>query len=101
MADPIVVIIRFNGDPDELLKKFEQARRSWIADQQPDYERPLFYATCRTDEGIAVVSGWETATAHRAFGQGLHPHIHSVGIGPPDQIERLWVKDLGWGEGEA
>lgn len=101
MPDPIAVIIRFSGDPDELLERFEQARRSWIADQQPGYERPLFYAACRTDDGIAVVSGWETAVAHRAFGQGLHPHIHAAGLGRPDQIERLRINDLGWGEGRG
>jgi len=61
MADPIAVIIRFRGDPQDLLERFERARRMWIEAQGGDYERPIFYAACKTDEGTAVVSGWQTA----------------------------------------
>ena len=96
MANPIAVIIRFGGDPDDLLERFERARRSWIETQDRDYERPVFYAACNTDDGIAIVSGWQTATAHRAFGQRLHPHIDAVGIGAPDRIERMRIEKLGW-----
>jgi hypothetical protein len=70
MADPIAVIIRFTGDPDNLLDRFERARRMWSEAQGPDYERPAFYAAGKTDEGIAIVTGWETAVSHQAFGQG-------------------------------
>jgi hypothetical protein len=96
MPDPIAVIIRFAGDPDDLLKRFESARRLWIEARDGDYERPVFYAACRTDEGIAIVSGWETAVAHRAFGQQLHPHIDAVDMDVPDQIERMRIEKLGW-----
>jgi hypothetical protein len=97
MADPIAVIIRFSGDPADLIERFERARRLWIEAQDGDYEQPTFYAACQTDEGIAIVSGWQTALAHRAFGQGLHTHIDAVGMGTPDQIERLRIAKLGWG----
>jgi hypothetical protein len=30
MADPIVVIVRFSGDTDTLLERFEKARRRWM-----------------------------------------------------------------------
>jgi hypothetical protein len=30
MAVPITVIIRFSGDPDELIERFERARLMWI-----------------------------------------------------------------------
>ncbi len=96
MADPIAVIIRFSGDADDLFQRFERARRTWIEAQNADYERPAFYAACKTDEGIAIVSGWQTAAAHRAFGERMHPHIDAVGLGSPDQIERLQIKKLGW-----
>lgn len=96
MPDPITVIIRFSGDPDDLLERFERVRQRWIEAQDPDYEPPVFYAACKTDNGIAIVSGWETAVAHRAFGQGLHPHIDAVGMGTPDRIERMRVGKLGW-----
>jgi hypothetical protein len=97
MADPIAVLIRFSGDPDDLLERFEQARQMWIEAQEGDYQRPVFYAACKTDDGIAIVSGWQTAVAHRAFGEGLHTHIHAVGLGRPDQIERIRIAKLGWG----
>jgi hypothetical protein len=96
MADPLAVIIRFSGDPDDLLERIERVRRSWIDAQETGYERPLFYAACKTADGIAVVSAWESAVAHRAFGQGLHNHIDAAGMGMPDQIERLRVEKLGW-----
>jgi hypothetical protein len=96
MAVPIAVLIRFNGDPDDLLERFERARLLWIEAQADGYERPVFYAACKTDEGIAIVSGWANAPAHRAFGQGIEPHIHAVGLGKPDRIERLRIDKLGW-----
>ena len=96
MADPITVIIRFTGEPDDLLERFEKARRRWIEAQDGDHERPLFYAACRTDDGIAIVNAWETAAAHRAFGHGIHSHVEAVGMRRPDHIERLRIKRLGW-----
>lgn len=96
MATPIAVIIRFSGDPDDLLERFERARRMWIEAQVGGYERPAFYAACRTDEGIAIVTAWESAIAHRAFGQGLHPHIEAVGLPAPDRIERMRIAKLAW-----
>lgn len=96
MADPIAVTIRFSGDPEDLLERFERARQMWIEAQEDEYERPIFYAACRTDEGIAIVNVWENAPAHRAFGQGLHAHVDAVGLGPPDQIERMRIVKLGW-----
>lgn len=96
MPVPIAVIIRFTGDPADLLERFERARRMWIDAQDDDYERPTFYAASRTDEGVAIVNVWNNAQAHRAFGQGLHPHIEAVGLGPPEDIERLGIEQLGW-----
>jgi hypothetical protein len=92
----LVVIIRFKGDREDLVERFERARQLWIADQDPDYERPAFYAACSTNDGIAIVGGWEGASGHRAFGQGLHSHIEAVGLPAPDGIERLRISKLGW-----
>ena len=96
MATPLAVIIRFSGDPDDLLERFERVRDLWIAAQDGDYERPVFYAACKTDDGVAIVTGWETAVGHRAFGQGLHPHIEAAGMSAPIAIERMKVRTLGW-----
>lgn len=96
MADPIAVTIRFSGDPDELMERFERARQMWIDEQGADYERPIFYAVARAGDGIAVISAWETAVAHRAFGEGLHPHIVAAGLEHPEEIERLRIEKLDW-----
>jgi hypothetical protein len=96
MADPLAVIIRFSGDPDDLLERFERARQSWVEAQEGRYEPPLFYAACKSNDGIAIISGWETAVAHRSFGQGLHAVIDAAGLGSPDRIERMRIEKLGW-----
>jgi hypothetical protein len=96
MPKPLVVIIRFSGDSADLLARFDRARRLWIEAQDGAYERPVFYAACKTDEGIAILSGWESSVAHRAFGQGIHPHIHAAGMAMPDGIDRMRVEKLGW-----
>jgi hypothetical protein len=96
VAVPIAVIIRFSGDPDDLLERFERARQMWIQAQGEEYEGPAFHAACRTDEGIAIVNVWQDAAAHGAFGQGLHAHIDAVGMDAPDRIERLRIEKLGW-----
>jgi hypothetical protein len=92
----IAVIIRFKGDSDDLLERFERARRNWIEAQGADYERPIFYAASRTDDGIAIVSAWHSAVGHRAFGQGLHMHIDEAGLPAPAQIERMRIERFGW-----
>jgi hypothetical protein len=97
VADPIAVIVRFHGDPDDLSERFERARRLWIEAQDGDYERPAFYAACRTDEGIVIINGWETDAGHHAFAHPLSPHLAAVGMGRPDHVERLPIEKLGWG----
>jgi hypothetical protein len=96
MAEPIAVIVRFTGDPEDLFERFERARRLWLEAQDGEFEPPIFYAACKTDDGIAIVNAWETAAAHRTFGHGLEPHIEAVGMRAPDRIERLRIKSLGW-----
>jgi hypothetical protein len=97
----LAVIIRFNGDPDDLLERFERARQMWIEAQDPDYEKPVFYAACRTGDGIAVVNVWASAIAHRSFGQGLHSYIDAAGLDAPVDIERMQIEELGWDRASA
>jgi hypothetical protein len=93
---PIAVLIRFRGDPDELAERFEKARQMWIEAQDGDYERPAFFATCRRKDGILVLTGWESAVGHRAFGEGIGPHIHAVELPAPEEIEHMRIETLGW-----
>jgi hypothetical protein len=97
MADPIAVIVRFNGDPDDLFERFERARRLWTEAQDDGYDRPAFYAACKTDEGLVVVNGWKTEAAHQAFAHRLGPHLEAAGMGSPDHVERLPIDKFGWG----
>lgn len=95
MADPTAVIVRFPGDPDDLLERFETARRRWIEAQDHD-PQPVFYAACKTGDGIVVINAWETQAAHHAFGHGLAPHLEAAGIARPENVERLAIDKLGW-----
>jgi hypothetical protein len=97
MADPIAVIIRFNGDPDDLFERFERARRLWIEAQDDDYDRPAFYAVCKTDDGIVVVNGWETDAADKEFAHRMGPYLEAVGMRKADHHpEHLGIERLGW-----
>ena len=96
MADPIAVIVRFKGDPDDLFERFERARQLWIDAQDGAYDPPAFYALCKDDDGIVLVDGWETDAAHKAFGRNMGPHLEAVGLGDPDHLEHLWISKLGW-----
>jgi hypothetical protein len=92
---PLAVMIRFKGDPDDLLERFESARRVWKEAQGGDYETPAFYATCREKDGILIITGWKSAAGHRAFGEDIGPQIHASGM-PQPEIERLRIEMLGW-----
>ncbi len=96
MSDPTAVILRFNGDPNDLLHRFEQARQLWIEAQDDDHSPPAFYAACKTKDGIVIITGWLTDEAHRAFGTGMSPHLKAVGMGRPDGHEHLRIEMLGW-----
>ena len=95
-AEPLTLIARFAGDPDDLLERFETARRLWIEAQSDDYHRPIFYAACRADDGIAVISVWRSDADHQAFGRQMGPYLQDAGLGRPDQHEHLHVEQLGW-----
>lgn len=95
-ADPLVLIVRFKGEPDDLTERFERARRLWIEAQGADYARPIFYAACTTGDGIAVISVWQSDTDHRAFGRQMGPHLRAAGLERPDQHEHLQIERLGW-----
>jgi hypothetical protein len=95
-ADPLVMIFSLNGDPDDLLERFETARRLWLAEREGDYVAPTFHAACRTKEGMTFVTAWTTNDAHKAFARGISPHLKAVGLGPPDHHEHLRIEMLGW-----
>ena len=96
MSDPIAMILRFNGEADDLAERFEKARQLWIAAQGDDYIPPAFYAACKTKDGIAIVTAWPTVDAHGGFGRDLRRHLEAVGMSRPESHERLRIEKLGW-----
>lgn len=101
MPNPLAVILRFNGDPDDLLERFEQARKSWIETQGESYHPPTFFAVCKAEDGIVLVSGWEAEEDHKAFRKQMMPHLHTAGIGRPGAHEHLGIARLGWDPAQA
>ena len=96
MSDPVAVILRFKGDSHDLLEGFEQARRSWIEDQDDGFKPPAFFVMCATEEGITVITGWDTDEDHRAFAHGMGPRLERAGAPRPDGHEHLRIAKLGW-----
>jgi hypothetical protein len=96
LSDPTAVILRFEGNPDDLIERFEKARQLWIDAREDDYSPPAFYAACKTKAGIVIVTGWPTDEAHKAFGRDMRPHLEAVGMGRPDGHEHLRIEKLGW-----
>jgi hypothetical protein len=102
MPERVATIIRFDGDPENLLQRFELARRSWV-DAHEGYEPPVFYAICKTENetGIVVIFAWNTDADHEAFGKRMAVHLRSAGMGRPNHRERLPIANLGWTETSA
>lgn len=92
------MIVRFKGDPDDLLARFEQARQSWIEAQSGNYNPPIFFAVCKSDEGIVLIDGWASDEDHKAFGERMGPHLQAAGMQSPDHLEHLWIEKLDWDE---
>lgn len=95
MSNPIAVILRFKGDPDDLLGRFEQALRS-LSEARYDGTRPAFFAICKSEEGIALISGWGAEEDHKAFRKQIMSHLQAAGVSRPDVHEQLGIAQLGW-----
>jgi hypothetical protein len=109
MSDPIAVVLRFDGDPDDLAERFELAHQAWLDAQDGDYVPPKVHLVCTRHEhrtggprarqigtGIVVLTVWPTEAAHAAFTHRLRRHLDAVGLGMPDRLEHLNVSKLGW-----
>jgi hypothetical protein len=97
MTDPVAVIVRFNGDADDLFEGFEKARQLWMAARQESgYNAPNFYAVAKTGAGIVLVDCFDTDEDHLAFGENMGEYLEAVGMPGPDHLEHLEVSKLGW-----
>lgn len=95
MPNPIAVILRFNGDPDDLLARFEQALNSWTEAQGDDRKPPTFFAICTREEGIVLVTAWQDEDDHKAFRKQMMPRLHAAGVARPEIHEQLRIARIG------
>ncbi len=95
MADPIAVILRFKGDSDDLVERFEQALKARIEAQGERGNPPIFFAVCATGDGVALITGWEAEEDHKGFRKQMMPHLHAAGIARPEAHEQLPIVRLG------
>ena len=94
---PVAVIVRFNGDADELFDDFEKARQQWIAAREGGgYNPPNFYAVGKTDDGIVIVDCFDTDKDHLEFGENMGEYLEAVGMKGPDHLEHIDIAKLGW-----
>jgi len=108
MSNPISVILRFNGDPHDLLGRFEQARKSWIEAQDEGYNPATFFAICKAEDGIVLVTGWEAEEDHKAFRKQMMPHLTRLALagqartntsgspGSGGTLSRPKHREIGW-----
>ena len=77
-------------------RRWRPPRTSWIEDQDHGYTPPPLVAICATQEGITVLTGWETDEDHKAFAHGMGPQLERAGATKPDGHEHLRIAKLGW-----
>jgi len=95
MLEPTAMVLRFDGDADDLAERFERARQLWI-NANEHVSPPALYVVCMTDEGIVVITGWSADEDHQAFREGIRPHLKSVGLGRPARHDHMAIDRLGW-----
>lgn len=92
MSDPMTVIIKFSGDPEQLLPRYKQLTSEWATG---DAEQPLYAFTAPSPEGLVAVNVW-TDSGHAAFGQDIRHRLERHGLPMPAEIEHLPTTTIGW-----
>ena len=108
---PVVTLMRFTGDPDELEAKVREHVEPVSNRLSPKHGR-LASILARTDEGIVVINLWETEEGRQAMsaepeiqaavgGAGLprpeHEVLEVLGVGLSDRIASLADQDFAAG----
>ena len=81
---PVVSMMRFNGDPDELAKAFDQMGP--VTEQLAAKHGGLANIVARDDEGILVINLWATEEGRHAMAQepAILEALRSSGLPQPD-----------------
>jgi hypothetical protein len=99
MAEPVMVIIRFAGDVDEVLPRWEQAVKLWQEQFGSEYRLPATVVAEGESGGLVVVNVFATDQDHLNFGQNMGGPMAAVGLtGPFAALEHLPVRKIDWDE---
>ena len=98
MGKPVMAILRWDGDPDTTLERYERAVAAWRETFGEQSSGPLHAIAGRSERGgLVVVNVFETNRDHLAFGRNMGEPLASVGLPTPD-VEHASVRRLGWPE---
>ena len=88
---PVMVMIRYAGDPDELFSKWERAVELWQEEFGERFVAPETIVS-RSESGteLVVVNVFPDDEAHTNFGRNLGGPLEAVGLSQP-VLEHLEV----------
>jgi hypothetical protein len=90
----VMVILRFPGEVDELLERWERAVQRW-QELYPDSRLPASIASEAENGGLVVVNVFGSDEDHLRFGQKMGTPLREVGLDTPG-MEHLAVRRIDW-----
>lgn len=98
MSDPVMAILRWDGDPETTLERYERAVAEW-RERFGDQSSGPVHAVAGRDErgGLVVVNVSPTDRDHLHFGRNMGDPLAAVGLPTPD-VEHVSVRRLGWSD---
>ena len=94
--NPVMAILRWSSDPDETLRRYEQAVARWRQEHGARYAPPLQTAAGPGEKGgLVVVNVFASDEDHLNFGRNMGGPLERVGL-PTPEVEHVEVTRLGW-----
>lgn len=95
MSEPVMAILRWDGDPITALEGYDRAVAAWRA-KFDDHAEPVHAVAGRSERGgLVVVNVFRTNHDHLVFGRNMGEPLASAGLPTPD-VEHVAVHRLGW-----
>ena len=93
---PVMVTIRYAGDPDELFPKWERAVELWKEEFGERFAAPdTIVSKSESGKELVVVNVFPDDEAHTNFGRNLGGPLEAVGLSQP-VLEHLEVLKVDW-----
>ena len=97
MAEPVMVILRFAGDVEEVRPRWEQAVKLWQEQFGSEYRLPATIVAEGENGELVVVNVFATDQDHLNFGQNMGGPMAAVGVTEPfASLEHLRVRRIDW-----